>query len=389
MFDELLTPPPNVDYPVSKFVAIIHEVVAPVPTVSTGSPSSTNVDQDAAITNHLKQQPETQRSPSFLTMLKKTIMIFRGSRTPTTQSIVNTSNGSSNLKLDELGGTPDDCDEVLKLKNFKKDALLNLFKLSKQERCFKIIGYPVDFGKKKPGQNVKGKNISNNNSVGSSLSSGFTDEQLATLISLIKDNSVGKNVQANMAVGHPNGIKAFISTIGNLRLPNGLVLFDVLVVPEYSVAFISVHKLAIDNKIFVAFDGSRCYFLNLDLNLKNVMGIDSVSKKVDTLNVFQDLNHINFFHNEFPEMPNDDERVNLSLNSDHRSQSDSSHSSVPSGGVDTTDLLSNNSRNDADSSDDIFATQDEQVTTLEDNVFSEGDLDQNPSTSTQGTQTVT
>ncbi|GJZ91355.1 hypothetical protein Tco_0663282 [Tanacetum coccineum] len=44
----------------------------------------------------------------------------------------------------------------------------------------------------------KGKNVSNNNSVRSSSSSGFTDEQMATLISLIKDNKIGKNVQANM-----------------------------------------------------------------------------------------------------------------------------------------------------------------------------------------------
>nr|GEU59499.1 ribonuclease H-like domain-containing protein [Tanacetum cinerariifolium] len=65
--------------------------------------------------------------------------------------------------------------------------------------CFKIIGYPADFGKKKSGQNFKGKNISNNNSVRTSSSSGFTNEQMATLISLIKDNKIGKKVQVNMA----------------------------------------------------------------------------------------------------------------------------------------------------------------------------------------------
>ncbi|GJW11242.1 ribonuclease H-like domain-containing protein [Tanacetum coccineum] len=43
-------------------------------------------------------------------------------------------------------------------------------------RCFKIIGYLADFGRKKSNQSFKGKNISNNNSVGSSSSSGFTDE---------------------------------------------------------------------------------------------------------------------------------------------------------------------------------------------------------------------
>ncbi|GJW85716.1 ribonuclease H-like domain-containing protein [Tanacetum coccineum] len=67
------------------------------------------------------------------------------------------------------------------------------------DRCFKLIGYLVDFGKKKSRQNFKNKNVSNNNTVGSSSSSGFTDEQLSTLISLIKDNSLNrKNVQANM-----------------------------------------------------------------------------------------------------------------------------------------------------------------------------------------------
>ncbi|GKD87952.1 retrovirus-related pol polyprotein from transposon TNT 1-94 [Tanacetum coccineum] len=59
MFDELLTPPPSVDYPTSEFIALIHEVVAPVPAVSTGSPSSINVDQDAPSPSHSQTTPET------------------------------------------------------------------------------------------------------------------------------------------------------------------------------------------------------------------------------------------------------------------------------------------------------------------------------------------
>ncbi|GKG23736.1 hypothetical protein Tco_0391772, partial [Tanacetum coccineum] len=47
LFDELLTPPPSVDNPTPEVIAPIAKVVAPVPVVSTGSPSSTNVDQDA------------------------------------------------------------------------------------------------------------------------------------------------------------------------------------------------------------------------------------------------------------------------------------------------------------------------------------------------------
>ncbi|GKF07467.1 retrovirus-related pol polyprotein from transposon TNT 1-94, partial [Tanacetum coccineum] len=47
IFDELLTPPPSVDLPAIEVVAPVDEVVALVPAVSTGSPSSTNVAQDA------------------------------------------------------------------------------------------------------------------------------------------------------------------------------------------------------------------------------------------------------------------------------------------------------------------------------------------------------
>nr|GEX57413.1 Gag-Pol polyprotein [Tanacetum cinerariifolium] len=44
LFDELLTPPPNVDLPAPKVIALIAKVVAPEPAESTGLPSSTTVD---------------------------------------------------------------------------------------------------------------------------------------------------------------------------------------------------------------------------------------------------------------------------------------------------------------------------------------------------------
>nr|GFA05024.1 hypothetical protein [Tanacetum cinerariifolium] len=37
-----------------------------------------------------------------------------------------------------------------------------------------------------------------------------------------------------LIVGHPNGTLAKITTIGNLRLTSGIVLFNLLVVPEYN-----------------------------------------------------------------------------------------------------------------------------------------------------------
>ncbi|GKD81680.1 hypothetical protein Tco_1348519, partial [Tanacetum coccineum] len=79
-----------------------------------------------------------------------------------------------------------------------------------------------------------------------------------------------------------------------------------------------------------------------------------------------------FFDIEYPEMPNDDERVDPKQNSDQRSQSDSSSSFVPGKGVNTADFPVNNSENDADSSEDIFAAQNEEVSTLDENIFSKG-----------------
>ncbi|GKC43341.1 ribonuclease H-like domain-containing protein, partial [Tanacetum coccineum] len=141
--------------------------------------------------------------------------------------------------------------------------------------CFKLIGYPPDFGKRNNSSNTNQNNqnfnkrlISNNNSTGSS--STFSDEQISKLLSLIKENSLGDKgigVQANMTgvnqhltytdeklvntidisylgtkVSHPNGTEALITNVGNLNLTNFLTLYDVLVVPEYSVTLVSVHK---------------------------------------------------------------------------------------------------------------------------------------------------
>ncbi|GJT81237.1 retrovirus-related pol polyprotein from transposon TNT 1-94 [Tanacetum coccineum] len=60
LFDELLTPPPSVDYLTTKVTALIVEVVATELAASTGSPSSTTVDQDAPTPSNSQTIPETQ-----------------------------------------------------------------------------------------------------------------------------------------------------------------------------------------------------------------------------------------------------------------------------------------------------------------------------------------
>ncbi|GKC41238.1 retrovirus-related pol polyprotein from transposon TNT 1-94 [Tanacetum coccineum] len=60
LFDKLLTPPPSVDHLTPEVIAPITKVVAPEPDASTGSPSSTTIDQDAPSPSNSQTTPETQ-----------------------------------------------------------------------------------------------------------------------------------------------------------------------------------------------------------------------------------------------------------------------------------------------------------------------------------------
>ncbi|GJU73298.1 retrovirus-related pol polyprotein from transposon TNT 1-94 [Tanacetum coccineum] len=60
LFDELLNPSPTVDLPAPEVIDPIAEVVAPEPAASTGSPSSTTVDQDAPSPSNTQTSPEIQ-----------------------------------------------------------------------------------------------------------------------------------------------------------------------------------------------------------------------------------------------------------------------------------------------------------------------------------------
>nr|GEX70193.1 uncharacterized mitochondrial protein AtMg00810-like [Tanacetum cinerariifolium] len=62
MFDELLNPPPSVDPQAPEVIALIVDVIPLVQVKSTGSPSSTIVDQDAPSPSKSQTTPETQSS---------------------------------------------------------------------------------------------------------------------------------------------------------------------------------------------------------------------------------------------------------------------------------------------------------------------------------------
>nr|GFB02419.1 retrovirus-related Pol polyprotein from transposon TNT 1-94 [Tanacetum cinerariifolium] len=64
MFDELLNPPPSVDHQAPEVINPIDDVIPPVQDDSTGSPSSTTVDQDA--TSASKYHTTTKIQSSFI-----------------------------------------------------------------------------------------------------------------------------------------------------------------------------------------------------------------------------------------------------------------------------------------------------------------------------------
>ncbi|GJU74354.1 integrase, catalytic region, zinc finger, CCHC-type containing protein [Tanacetum coccineum] len=92
----------------------------------------------------------------------------------------------------------------------------------------------------------------------------YTDKDLVNVIDIS---------YLKIKVSHPSGTKDFIAKVGNLVLTNFLTLYDVLVVPEYYVSLVSVHKVARDTKFIVAFDESKCFVLSQDLMDVKVMGI--------------------------------------------------------------------------------------------------------------------
>ncbi|GKD43805.1 hypothetical protein Tco_1268450, partial [Tanacetum coccineum] len=57
-----------------------------------------------------------------------------------------------------------------------------------------------------------------------------------------------------------------------MPLTDYLTLYDGLVVPEYCVSLMSVHKVARDSKLVIAFDEMHCYVMNQDLRKGKILG---------------------------------------------------------------------------------------------------------------------
>nr|GEW00241.1 ribonuclease H-like domain-containing protein [Tanacetum cinerariifolium] len=149
------------------------------------------------------------------------------------------------------------------------------------DRCHELIGYPGyvkrNFNAKPNVPNnasadVFAKNSGTDNKTSNSHVS-LTGDQLSMLMNLLNDSGVScaNSSMGGLTVGHPNGTQALITKIGDSKINNNITLYDVLVVPEYTVSLLSVYKLARDSKLFVGFDEHNFYFQDLKGN--KTMGI--------------------------------------------------------------------------------------------------------------------
>ncbi|GJZ75819.1 hypothetical protein Tco_0640284, partial [Tanacetum coccineum] len=166
------------------------------------------------------------------------------------------------------------------------------------DRCFKLIGYLANFGKKNNTSNTNQSNqifnrrfMNINNSVGSSSTSTLSDEQISRLLSLIKDNYLndnGKGVQANMA-----GANQYL-TYTDKNLVNVIDIYYLRIKvshPNRTEALIT--KVARDNKFIVGFDVSKCFLMSQDLMGVKIM---RMGKQVGGLYYFDSMRG-NLFEN--------------------------------------------------------------------------------------------
>ncbi|CAM8966871.1 unnamed protein product [Rhodiola kirilowii] len=191
-----------------------------------------------------------------------------------------------------------------------------------KENCYKLVGYPQNYkmnrnsnagtnGNSNAGGKYNANVVSNTNNDGNpvdSVAKQFTNEQLEQILALFKGNGVTEkaNAQVNMAHVHmagivnyqpefmingewlldsgatshftydvnllknihelreahkvtlPNGECFEIRNKGDCYLQNGVILYDVLLVPEFQVNLISVYRLVADLRCQVLFTDDNC-----------------------------------------------------------------------------------------------------------------------------------
>ncbi|GJR07711.1 ribonuclease H-like domain-containing protein [Tanacetum coccineum] len=217
------------------------------------------------------------------------------------------------------------------------------------DRCFKIIGCPADFGKKKSNQSSKEKRENQHMT--------YTDKDLENVLDIshlrIKDLSL-RNI---LGTGNQcEGLYYYNDQEPILNVLKGSLQFD----NKDQDVFCETCQRAKQTREHFPLSDHTSKFLG-DLVHLDLWG--PYKGGIPLKMWIENFNHETFFDLEYLELPNDDERVDPILNK-------------------------HNSGNDAHSSYNIVATQNEGVVKLEENVFAEGNIDSNPFSSVQGVQPV-
>ncbi|GJX03398.1 retrovirus-related pol polyprotein from transposon TNT 1-94 [Tanacetum coccineum] len=220
---------------------------------------------------------ESHRNITFVGATKPTATAFAAKSFDKKSFNSNNYNKGSSSNLNSINRGPN---LNLKCINFNKIG-------HTVDRCFKLVGYPAGYVKRNFNPtsrsvssnntyaNVHSNGVTSNNATTNNSPISFSNEQLTRLMNLLNDNGVS-TASANM-VGHLNGTQALITKIGDLKINNDTIMYDVLVVLECTISLLFVHKLSGDSKFFVGFDESNCYIQDLMANI--TVGIDSVASK--------------------------------------------------------------------------------------------------------------
>jgi hypothetical protein len=103
-------------------------------------------------------------------------------------------------------------------------------------------------------------------STGLENKTGWILDTGANLYMVMSDKGILNQIDVsefNVTEKHPNGTCAVVTKIGNLKLNKQVMLYDVFVVPGYSMNLLFVHKLTKDTKAIVSFDENSCYIQDL------------------------------------------------------------------------------------------------------------------------------
>ncbi|GJV84716.1 ribonuclease H-like domain-containing protein [Tanacetum coccineum] len=134
------------------------------------------------------------------------------------------------------------------------------------DSCFELFGYPAGYVKRNFNSNTRP--VSSNNASADVHSNNVKISRILKELFLMEVANQHITVSAKilinvvdisnlgLTVGHPNGTQALITKIGDLKSNNDITLYDVLVVPEYTVSLLSIHKLSRDSKLYVGFNES-------------------------------------------------------------------------------------------------------------------------------------